>query len=253
MIYKRLPRQIRHTKLRYVTGVSAASSSSGSTMFLVTRHVPAAILRTSRQVYAEAYDIVTALIQKFVRESHPRAIGHDAGLDALAGLMYVIGDECAKLAVSHEYLNLLEWLIKRRSDRPDISYATTSSVESVFCLLPMANRQLPRCSAFRASDCSGDSAEGGCMEPCYYNSLDRQLRHYGGSNASYHRYPRQESRNQQQEPFRRDVWRRTQMLRSVAPWRHVSSSYYWVDDAHTRQCPGQIRPERDCCARELYA
>jgi hypothetical protein len=62
IIYKRLPRQIRHTKFRYVTGVSAASNSSGSTMFLVTRHVPAAILRTSRQVYAEAYDIVTALI-----------------------------------------------------------------------------------------------------------------------------------------------------------------------------------------------
>jgi hypothetical protein len=224
MIYKRLPRQIRHTKLRYVTGVSAASSSSGSTMFLVTRHVPAAILRTSRQVYAEACDIVTALIQEFVRESRPRAIGYDAGLDALARLMHLIGDECAKLAVSHEHLNRLEWLTKRTSDRPDISYGLTSSAESVFCLLPMAIRQLRRRCALRTSDCSGDSAERGCMGPRYCNSLDGQLRHYSESNASYHRCPMQDSKNQHEEPFRRDVWRRTQMLRSVAPWRHVSSS-----------------------------
>ena len=79
MIYKRLPRQIKHTEFRYVGSLYDSTfdlydTTVDSTVILVTRHLPVAILMASRQVYNEAYAIVTSLIQKFVTESQPRVI-----------------------------------------------------------------------------------------------------------------------------------------------------------------------------------
>ncbi|KAI4917726.1 hypothetical protein J4E85_009818 [Alternaria conjuncta] len=91
MIYKRLPRQIKHTEFRYVG--SLFENTVDSTVILVTRHLPVAIMRTSRQVHDEAYTIVTSLIQKFVTESQPRVIGHDTHLYALLVLKWLIPNE----------------------------------------------------------------------------------------------------------------------------------------------------------------
>jgi hypothetical protein len=65
MIYKRLPRQIKHTKV---------STEFGPIIILVTRHLPTAILRTSTTVYNEARRIVSDLVRKFVQESQPKVI-----------------------------------------------------------------------------------------------------------------------------------------------------------------------------------
>ena len=47
MIYERLPRQIKHTVV----------SIDGEVAVLVTRHLPTAILRASKQIYLEAHAI----------------------------------------------------------------------------------------------------------------------------------------------------------------------------------------------------
>jgi len=91
MVYKRLPRQIKHTEFRYVG--SLFDSTVDSTVILVTRHLPVAVLMASRQVHDEAYVIVTSLIQKFVTESQPRVIGHDTHLYALLILKWLIPNE----------------------------------------------------------------------------------------------------------------------------------------------------------------
>ncbi|KAI4644708.1 uncharacterized protein J4E78_009527 [Alternaria triticimaculans] len=94
MVYKRLPRQIKHTEIRYVTGYYASTNEKiGSTVVVVTRHLPVAILRTSRQVFAEAGGIVANLIRTFVTESQPRVIGHDTDLVALQELIYLMRTE----------------------------------------------------------------------------------------------------------------------------------------------------------------
>ena len=64
-----------------------------STVILITRHLPTAILRTNRQIHDEAYDIVAHLIRTFVTESQPRAISHDMHLHALHFLTRCITTE----------------------------------------------------------------------------------------------------------------------------------------------------------------
>ena len=98
MVYKRLPRQIKHTEFRYVG--SLFDSTVDSTVILVTRHLPVAVLMASRQVHDEAYVIVTSLIQKFVTESQPRVIGHDTHLYALLILKWLIPNEREAYLVS---------------------------------------------------------------------------------------------------------------------------------------------------------
>lgn len=101
MAYKRLPRQIKHTELRYVGVLSHHPNTKVvSTVILITRHIPVAILRTSRQVYAEAHDIVAALIRNFVTESQSRVIGHDMRLDALQELLQSVMTERVAFSVS---------------------------------------------------------------------------------------------------------------------------------------------------------
>jgi len=101
MVYKRLPRQIKHSEIRYVTGYYASTNEKiGSTVVVITRHLPVAILRTSRQVFAEAHDIVANLIQTFVTESQPRVIGHDTNLVALQELIYLMRTERKAYLVS---------------------------------------------------------------------------------------------------------------------------------------------------------
>ncbi|KAI4921628.1 hypothetical protein J4E90_000054 [Alternaria incomplexa] len=64
MVYERLPRQIKHTVV----------SIDGEVAVLVTRHLPTAILRTSKQIYLEAHAIVNKLVQHFVEESPTKLI-----------------------------------------------------------------------------------------------------------------------------------------------------------------------------------
>ncbi|CAI9638118.1 unnamed protein product [Alternaria burnsii] len=82
MIYKRLPRQIKHTELRYHLA-NCFDTDKIDSIILVTRHLPTALLRTSREIYAEAHDIVAALIRTFVKESQPRVIEHDSYVQML--------------------------------------------------------------------------------------------------------------------------------------------------------------------------
>jgi len=64
MVYERLPRQIKHTEV-FLDGERA---------FLVTRHLPVAILRTSKQLYVEAHAIVYKLVRHLVEESPTKLI-----------------------------------------------------------------------------------------------------------------------------------------------------------------------------------
>jgi len=63
-IYERLPRQIKHTEV----------SIDGETAILVTRHLPIAILRTSKQIRLEARTIVEKLVRQFIEESPTKII-----------------------------------------------------------------------------------------------------------------------------------------------------------------------------------
>ncbi|KAI4619611.1 hypothetical protein J4E83_005466 [Alternaria metachromatica] len=104
MVYKRLPRQIKHTEVRYL-GYSWPDTEVklDSTFVLITRHLPVAILRTSRQVYAEAHSIVTALIKSFVTESEPRAIGREDNGNAFLLLATLIATERTALLTGQPY------------------------------------------------------------------------------------------------------------------------------------------------------
>jgi len=108
LIYERLPRQIKHTEFRYVG--SLFENTVDSTVILVTRHLPVAVLMASRQVHEEAYAIVTSLIRKFVTESQPRVIGHDTHLYALLVLKWLIPNEREAYLVSqiehYPYVNV---------------------------------------------------------------------------------------------------------------------------------------------------
>lgn len=64
MVYERLPRQTKHTEV----------SIDGSIALLVTRHLPTAILRTSKQIYLEARAIVANLVRQFIEESPTKLI-----------------------------------------------------------------------------------------------------------------------------------------------------------------------------------
>ena len=101
MIYRRLPRQIKHTEAHYVGDLYPHSNKTiDSTVVLITRHLPVAVLRTSRQIHDEAYDIVAHLIQTFVTESQPRVIGHEMRLHALYSLRRCITIERIAYLVS---------------------------------------------------------------------------------------------------------------------------------------------------------
>ena len=64
MVYERLPRQIKHTEV----------SIDGERAILVTRHLPTAILRTSKQIRLEARTIVEKLVRQFIEESPTKLI-----------------------------------------------------------------------------------------------------------------------------------------------------------------------------------
>jgi hypothetical protein len=92
MIYERLPRQIKHTK------VTTIASSS---IILITRHPPTAIFRTSTTVYNEARRIVSDLIRRFVEESQPKIIElEDFGYSAIRQMAMYIEEEREQYLVS---------------------------------------------------------------------------------------------------------------------------------------------------------
>lgn len=64
LVYEHLPRQIKHTEV----------SIDGFVAILITRHLPTAILRTSKLIRAEAQPIVNRLIQEFIEESQTKII-----------------------------------------------------------------------------------------------------------------------------------------------------------------------------------
>ncbi|KAF7681319.1 hypothetical protein GT037_000295 [Alternaria burnsii] len=110
MIYKQLPRQIKHTELRYHPA-NCFDNDKIDSIILVTRHLPTALLRTSREIYAEAHDIVAALIRTFVKESQPRVIEHDSYVQMLDVLRAVTtererlapGRSCDMIRVSQRH------------------------------------------------------------------------------------------------------------------------------------------------------
>ncbi|KAI8936950.1 hypothetical protein NX059_006178 [Plenodomus lindquistii] len=62
MVHDHLPRQIKHTRI----------TEHGSTFVLITRHLPLAILRTSREIHAEASAIVQKLVKEFIVKNPPK-------------------------------------------------------------------------------------------------------------------------------------------------------------------------------------
>ena len=64
LVYEHLPRQVKHTEV----------SIDGFVAILVTRHLPTAILRTSKLIRAEARPIIHRLIQEFIEESQTKII-----------------------------------------------------------------------------------------------------------------------------------------------------------------------------------
>jgi hypothetical protein len=99
MIYKRLPRQIKHTELRYNLANCYQNTNKIDSIILVTRHLPTALLCASREIYAEAHDIVAALIRTFVKESQPRVIENDSCVQIL-DVLRAVSIERERLAVS---------------------------------------------------------------------------------------------------------------------------------------------------------
>jgi hypothetical protein len=110
MIYKQLPRQIKHTELRYFgPRIYDPNVTVDSRVTLVTRHLPTAILRTSHQVYAESRAIVSAILQSFMVDSQPRIIGHDHRLDAVSAFVRLIVAEHRARTVSFSYHIIQPW------------------------------------------------------------------------------------------------------------------------------------------------
>jgi hypothetical protein len=92
MVYERLPRQIKHTKV---------STPAGSPIILITRHLPTAILRTSTTVYSEARRTVSDLIRRFVEESQPKIIElEDFGYSAVRQMAMYVEEERGEYLVS---------------------------------------------------------------------------------------------------------------------------------------------------------
>jgi len=146
MIYKRLPRQIKHSEVRYV-GPSWPDTKIklDSTFILITRHLPVAILRTSRQVYAEAHGIVTALIQKFVTESEPRAIGRAGHSSVFTVLAASIRTEREALMVSRiSHYHPLNFESDATVDWSTLPYERCRSATPVPCLSSMGNQTTTR-------------------------------------------------------------------------------------------------------------
>jgi hypothetical protein len=102
MIYKSLPREIKHTHVSHLcrgeTNIRTATS-----IILVPRHLPMAILRICTAVHTEAKPIVAQLSQKFILESEPRLIceGH-ASDDCFPCHPYLL--ECLAVQVSSTLL-----------------------------------------------------------------------------------------------------------------------------------------------------
>jgi hypothetical protein len=83
MVYEQLPRQIKHTEIR----------CDGYQIIVITKHLPTAILHTSRTIRDEALAIVTNLIRTFVQESQPRMIESKLGQLSVTHLIELIADE----------------------------------------------------------------------------------------------------------------------------------------------------------------
>ncbi|CAN9098087.1 unnamed protein product [Alternaria alternata] len=141
MIYKRLPRQIKHTELRYDDRLEVDS------VILVTRHLPTALLRASREIYAEAHDIVAALIRTFVKESQPKIFEHNS-CDGLLDVVNVIsteraalsaGQSCLMIAVSQRNLKFAHhpWITQRPREvirfLCQVTLATSNTISIVSC------------------------------------------------------------------------------------------------------------------------
>jgi hypothetical protein len=73
MIHKSLPRQIKHTHISHLCRGEMRIRTATS-IILVTRHLPMAILRTCKAVHTKAKPVIAQLIHKFILESEPRLI-----------------------------------------------------------------------------------------------------------------------------------------------------------------------------------
>jgi len=161
IIYNRLPRQIKHTEVRYV-GAAAwplQDESVDSTVILITRHLPVAILRTSRQIHDEAFDIVTALVQTFVTESHPRAIGREDHAEALDVLGSLIIKEREALLVSWlSHYHALKFNTDATSDWSTLPCERRHSATPRPCLPSMGNQTTARHCSLPWSDYTSENA-----------------------------------------------------------------------------------------------
>ncbi|KAF2133340.1 hypothetical protein P153DRAFT_381770 [Dothidotthia symphoricarpi CBS 119687] len=86
-VYRSLPRQIKHTHIR----VSDAPRPKTIKVILITRHIPTAILRTSRAVYMDAISAVRRLLRMFILESQPMIINVFAPSTKVLKILAAVG------------------------------------------------------------------------------------------------------------------------------------------------------------------
>jgi len=182
MIYRRLPRQIKHTEAHYVGGLYPHSNKPiDSTVILITRHLPVAILRTSRQIHHEAYNIVAHLIRTFVTEAQPRAISHGIHLHALHFFTQCITTERKAYLVSQ--FSSLPQFSKLEADAtlewPTFPCARCHSATER-CLEPVALRTITRHRYISWSNYTGANSWLDGLEPYHRDCSLRRHQRSGG-------------------------------------------------------------------------
>ncbi|KAH7088158.1 hypothetical protein FB567DRAFT_627927 [Paraphoma chrysanthemicola] len=86
MVYERLPRTVRHTRITDPGNLQGNAPKS----ILITRHIPVSILSASRELHAEAKPIVQQLINEFILGHPPRLMGDFASTITLMLLIDMV-------------------------------------------------------------------------------------------------------------------------------------------------------------------